>query len=181
LVIRAVGGAPVEDPPQQNLGGFALHATAGGLSPADDTTQIISGLSDPARHDLTHTEGGNDRREWNATWTAPRPASGEVRFYLSVNTVNGDGSSLGDAWAKAEFSSKPAGGGGGPPAPGLGPLPVHPGLGAALMFGGVSLLLSVYALTLPLRETSPHKEVDVSRVRVDVTRPGRKSYDSSEK
>lgn len=46
----------------------------------------------------THTESGNQYRNWNLTWTAPGDNTTTVDFVLHGNAVNGNGNSDGDMW-----------------------------------------------------------------------------------
>jgi hypothetical protein len=55
---------------------------------------------------LTHTEAGSNPtdRSWTIVWTAPSTGSGDVTFWLTGNSVNGDGAPTGDAWNRLSFS-----------------------------------------------------------------------------
>ncbi|HLF05651.1 MAG TPA: choice-of-anchor V domain-containing protein [Thermoplasmata archaeon] len=103
LTVKAEGGVPITG--QKNLGGFALSATLGELSPKDDTTQILKEAGS-GRSDIVHTAKGNDQRTWTVDWKAPAEDT-EVIFYLAVNTVNGDENAgqgtTGDKWNTAVY------------------------------------------------------------------------------
>lgn len=104
LVVKAEGGVPAAG--QANLGGFALTATLGEFTPADDTTQILEAAG--GRKDIVHTDKGNDQRNWTVKWKAPAEDT-EIVFYLAVNTVNGnagspEGGTTGDKWNTATFT-----------------------------------------------------------------------------
>ena len=76
----------------ENQGGFNLKVEGGILSSHDESVHIIDG-------EATHTEEGNDQREWSVTWTAPSRGTQKINWRVYVNTVNGDGTSdAGDSW-----------------------------------------------------------------------------------
>ena len=78
----------------ENYGGFNLVASAGTLSPFDNTSQLMDG-------EMTHTEFGNDQRTWQVNWTAPEDNTADITFTAHGNAVNGDGSaSSDDQWNK---------------------------------------------------------------------------------
>lgn len=82
----------------ENHGGFNLAASRGTFTPLDDAVQI----SDNA---ATHTESGNDQREWQVEWTAPSSDKVSVQFTLLVNSVNGDGLATSeDLWNQVELT-----------------------------------------------------------------------------
>lgn len=96
LTVRIDGGPPVL-PVAQNQGGFALELTSGALRAIDDTVQAENATA-------THTEAGNDQRQWQVEWLAPLEGV-DVDWFLSVNAVNGNGiPDPGDQWAHAEES-----------------------------------------------------------------------------
>ena len=81
-----------------NHGGFNLIVSAGELSSLDNTTQIIDG-------EATHTTFGNNQRIWHIKWAAPSNNHQDVTFTAHGNSVNGDGSNLGDEWNKVVIIS----------------------------------------------------------------------------
>ncbi len=98
LTITIVGGPEAHSGGNNSLGGFNIIATGGTFSSVDEKTSALS-------KEMTHTELGNDQREWNATWTAP-PGSNAIHFTLHGNSVNGDGNNTNeDMWNKAEYTS----------------------------------------------------------------------------
>lgn len=106
----SVADAPPILPAAQNAGGFALEASAGSMAAVDDAAQAADASA-------THTEAGNDQREWQVEWLAPPQPAGEVTFYLSANAVDGNGAAdPGDQWASAMFML-PAGQAPPPPPP----------------------------------------------------------------
>ncbi|HIA25362.1 MAG: hypothetical protein CXX81_28800 [Methanobacteriota archaeon] len=87
-----ITGGPSQGP--ENYGGFNLVASAGTLSPFDNTSQLMDG-------EMTHTEFGNDQRTWQVNWTAPEDNTADITFTAHGNAVNGDGSaSSDDQWNK---------------------------------------------------------------------------------
>ena len=83
-----------------NMGGFRLIASAGTFGPGENFTDLVQVLEGGA----THTELGNDVRDWNVTWTAPDSEGQIVDFTLHGNAVNGNAvgegnGNTGDAWA----------------------------------------------------------------------------------
>jgi len=101
LTLTITGGP---DMAGANAGGFNFRANGGTLVPTDDSTQIENG-------ELTHTESGNDVREWAFDWTAPQV--GSVTFSGFVNSVDGDGGSgSDDLWNSFSITTQ------GPPAKG---------------------------------------------------------------
>jgi hypothetical protein len=96
LTVTITGG-PTANASGNAQGGFNLVASAGTLSSAGTDTQIMSG-------EATHTEDGNDQRSWTVTWTAP--ASSDVTFTATGNSVDGDGSaSSTDLWNQDDATS----------------------------------------------------------------------------
>ena len=72
-----------EGPVPGSEGGLSVDVTKGSLSSADP---LVAANGNHA----THT--GPDERSWPLLWTAPPEDSGNVRFTVYVNLVNGDGS-----------------------------------------------------------------------------------------
>jgi len=85
-----------------NQGGFFIQANYGTLESIDDNTW----MPDPANEThLTHTEDGNNYREWSFNWTAPESDAKVVKFTVYGNSVNGMDGNIGDYWNKGVFSS----------------------------------------------------------------------------
>lgn len=106
LTITITGGPEAGG---ENHGGFNLDASAGTLSPFDNTSQLMDG-------EMTHTAFGNDQRSWQVNWTAPEDNTTDITFTAHGNAVNGDGSaSSDDQWNKVVVTlagvDPPAGGG----------------------------------------------------------------------
>ena len=81
--------------------GFAMRVTAGSLS--GDGLQNWQGDVTS----LTHTEATADeaQREWVFEWTAPDEGAGEVSFWITGNSVNGDQvPGVEDRWNQLQFS-----------------------------------------------------------------------------
>ena len=84
LQIITTGGAEsIEN--HTNYGGFNLWISHGILSNLSDEVQVYSD------NEVSHTEAGNDQRDWTVNWTAPADNSTRIQYRLHVNTVNGDG------------------------------------------------------------------------------------------
>ena len=85
LTVRIEGGPEVTEN-SSNQGGFNLRADAGFLANevGDDTVRIEEG-------EATHTDVGNNQREWTVLWTAPSTEHIRVTFTLFANSVDGDG------------------------------------------------------------------------------------------
>jgi len=95
LTITIEGGPEVGG---ENAGGFNLAVDAGTLVAVDDFVQILS------TQDATHTDAGNDLRNWSLQWIAPTDDGQSVTFTVLGNAVDGDGSSTGDAWNRASVT-----------------------------------------------------------------------------
>ncbi|MFQ6128494.1 MAG: choice-of-anchor V domain-containing protein [Thermoplasmata archaeon] len=78
-------------------GGFNLNVSAGTLSVPPGPVYVQVNLQG---NQSTHTTDGNDQRMWEIDWLAPDPGTGDVIFTVSGNSVDGDGTMLGDAWAQ---------------------------------------------------------------------------------
>jgi len=91
LTITITGGPEASG---ENHGGFNLDASAGTLTPFDNTSHLMDG-------EMTHTEFGNDQRTWQVNWTAPADNTTDITFTAHGNAVNGDGSANSDdKWNK---------------------------------------------------------------------------------
>lgn len=126
-------------PVGMNAGGFAIDFSAGLPKPVDDRTQVVGTAS------LTHTEKGNDVREWRFQWVAPTNAT-NATLQVAVNAVNGDDlANPLDQWNKKVFSfgAHPAEPATGSPTASPTPTKGSPGLGVALVLAvGASIAFS---------------------------------------
>ena len=86
-----------------NQGGFFITVSQGTLTSLDDNVWKPEGKTH-----LTHTEDGNNFREWTFNWTAPESDSVVAEFIVYGNSVNGNadgsGGSSGDSWNQASFA-----------------------------------------------------------------------------
>lgn len=103
LTLKIVGAAAPLPVVGANMGGLAVKASAGELILLDSarTKLLEDGM-------LTHTEAGNDQREWGFRWKAPANASGNVTFSFAGNGVNGNRMADGDQWNKGTRQIAPA-------------------------------------------------------------------------
>ena len=80
-------------------GGFSLRVNSGTLESSGNDTQLWDDGT------VSHTESGNDQREWTVGWIASDDDSKTVTFTAYGNSVNGDsGNGLGnsgDYWNSA--------------------------------------------------------------------------------
>ena len=110
LTLNISGGPPEAE---WNKGGFFIQASHGTLHSIDDNTWKPEGQTH-----LTHTEVGNNYREWSFNWTAPESDSYVAKFSVWANSVNGNAKNMaehgensdgmgssGDFWNDAEFIS----------------------------------------------------------------------------
>jgi len=79
--------SPVEEDAVQ--GGFRIIISDGEI--VGDGWQLLD-------NGYTHTSEINDRRVWNAAWTAPEETDQLATFIIHGNAVNGDNSPNGDEW-----------------------------------------------------------------------------------
>ena len=79
------------------IGGFRMLVSHGEL--VFDNPAISQFIEDG----WTHTENGNQFREWNFTWTSPMDNTSYVEFKIYGNAVNGNGNSYGDEWNSLEL------------------------------------------------------------------------------
>jgi hypothetical protein len=70
----------------KSQGGFYLEATAGSFS----VPLAMDGLVQVRGLQVTHTQNGSLRRDWQVLWTAPATPDQVITFYAFVNTVNGN-------------------------------------------------------------------------------------------
>lgn len=56
----------------------------------------INGIGIPSRKYLTHTQQGNQQKEWQMKWKAPNQNKGIITFYASCIAANNDGTNQGD-------------------------------------------------------------------------------------
>jgi hypothetical protein len=92
LVITVAGGPPYDELATAS-GGFMVSCTNGSfvVPEGSDQVQVFnSGQS------ASHTLAGNKVRQWRLLWRAPGEGVGDAVFYLSANSVNGDGVETGE-------------------------------------------------------------------------------------
>jgi hypothetical protein len=92
LIVSVAGGPPVTEG-LVALGGFMVTCTNGtfAVPEGSDMVQVFNG-----DRTASHTLAGNKYRQWRLLWRAPREGTGDAVFYMSVNSVNGDGVETGD-------------------------------------------------------------------------------------
>jgi len=95
LVVSVSGGPDPYSSGTNAQGGFNLVASGGEFRSIDLNT-TSHGM------EATHSELGNDQREWTIIWVAPDD-SDEILFKLHGNSVNGDGNaSVDDRWNRVD-------------------------------------------------------------------------------
>ena len=87
LAASFTGGPSGQDTDPSNLGGFNLRASAGTLSPVDETTTQTY----QETGDLTHSFTGNDQTAREANRTAPTETDLTADIRTFTNSVNGGG------------------------------------------------------------------------------------------
>jgi len=160
LTITVAGGPPLVEG-MASAGGFILTVTNGTLSvpTGSDLVQVFNNeLS------ATHTLAGNGYRQWKVVWNAPKAGTGDALFYLSANTVNGDGVETGnlDAYNQQRTVSK-----GTPPAATTGDGVSEWGVPLRAYWMGtlgfVAVLVLTWAAFYIIRGTSRHNVVHIGR------------------
>lgn len=101
LKIQLIGGPDIGG---SASAGFSMRVSDGALGPGAGYEELVQNGEDTFT--LTHTEDGNNQadRSWMITWTAPAEGAGDVTFWLAGNSVDGDGSFLGDQWNRLSFA-----------------------------------------------------------------------------
>ena len=85
----------------ESRGGFSLEVSAGKLIVKDKkNTQIADGY-------LTHTQEGNELRQWSFQWKAPTEES-DVTITVMAVAANGDYSPTGDIVGAVSYTIKPS-------------------------------------------------------------------------
>ena len=100
-IILNISGGPNDLVEGDNRGGFFVTVSDGELSPIANDTLVQKPFG--FTH-LTHTEDGNDYREWTFEWTAPGKDDISVQFVAYGNSVNGADSQKNDYWNKQTIS-----------------------------------------------------------------------------
>jgi hypothetical protein len=92
LIITVAGGPPL-DVNATATGGFMVTSTNGSFAVPEgsDMVQVFNN-----GQSASHTLAGNKVRQWRLVWRAPSEGTGEAIFYLSANSVNGDGVETGE-------------------------------------------------------------------------------------
>jgi len=101
--VQVVGGPSVSG---SNSAGFAIRVSAGVLAGGEGYDSKVQNWNEDAAT-LTHTSGGGneDSRSWLVSWTAPVEGTGHVSFWITGNSVNGDGlNGDDDMWNQLTFS-----------------------------------------------------------------------------
>jgi len=101
LIVEIIGGPEIDGTASA---GFSLRVSEGALSAGAGYEDMVQNGDEATT--LTHTEAGSNPtdRSWTIVWTAPSTGSGDVTFWLAGNSVDGDGTSVGDAWNRLSFS-----------------------------------------------------------------------------
>ena len=92
LLVTVAGGPPVDELGTA-AGGFMVSCTNGSLAVPEGSDQVQvfnNGQS------ASHTLAGNKDRQWRLVWRAPKAGTGDAIFYISANSVNGDGVETGE-------------------------------------------------------------------------------------
>ncbi len=97
LRIVLTGGPTAGSGGNNAEGGFNLNVSAGTLAPPGGPPRVQVNVWG---NQSTHTTQGNDQREWDVEWTAPGVGTGDVNFTVTALAADGDGSNVGDAWAR---------------------------------------------------------------------------------
>ncbi|MEW5761570.1 MAG: choice-of-anchor V domain-containing protein [Candidatus Thermoplasmatota archaeon] len=83
--------------PPQGRGGFDLSVDKGKFVNVSEDAKIFYD------NEVLHISPFNNT--WTVDWLAPQEKSGKVYFYISGNSVNGDGDMTGDKWNSAIYYS----------------------------------------------------------------------------
>jgi hypothetical protein len=92
LIITVAGGPPYNELAVAS-GGFMISCTNGSFAVPEGSDQVQvfnNGQS------ASHTLAGDKVRQWRLLWRAPGEDVGDAVFYLSANSVNGDGVETGE-------------------------------------------------------------------------------------
>lgn len=99
LRLQLIGG------PETDIGsttaGFSMRVSAGSLTESDLTQNWEGDVQT-----LTHNTDGarTDDRMWEISWIAPDNGTGDVDFWITGNSVDGDGLNIGeDSWNQLFF------------------------------------------------------------------------------
>jgi hypothetical protein len=92
LIITVAGGPPLSET-MVAAGGFMVSCTNGSFAVPEGSDQVQVFNGDKT---ASHTLAGNKVRQWHLLWRAPKEGAGDAVFYMSVNSVNGDGVETGD-------------------------------------------------------------------------------------
>ncbi len=101
--IQLIGGPSAGG---SNTGGFSMRASAGEMTGGEGYEDKTQNWNDDSLT-MTHTGSGNneDDRSWLISWTAPEAGAGNVFFWITGNSVNGDGApGPDDNWNLLTFS-----------------------------------------------------------------------------
>ena len=118
LRLQLIGGPDADS--GSTTAGFSMRVSAGSLAESDFTQNWEGDIQT-----LTHNDDGarTDDRMWTISWIAPDAGTGEVDFWITGNSVDGDGMNIGDdSWNQLFFF--------------LGESDVDSGLGTRTIFAG---------------------------------------------
>tara|TARA_Y100000588_G_scaffold164848_1_gene178918 strand:- start:124 stop:948 length:825 start_codon:yes stop_codon:yes gene_type:complete len=102
LTIQLIGGPEITS--GSNTGGFSMLVSAGTLEAGTGYESLVD--NDGSEQTITHTSSGAkvSDRIWQVVWTAPSTGNGEVSFWLSGNSVDGNGAPMApDAYNRLSF------------------------------------------------------------------------------
>lgn len=84
----------------------ASSASIGSFTATDATTEVnTSGTREYISHSAVGTSAPLSTKTWTFDWTTPTSFTGNVSFYVVVNSTNGDGTNSGDRVYAKVFSS----------------------------------------------------------------------------
>ncbi len=99
LRLQLIGGPDAKI--GSTTGGFSMRVSAGSLAESDETQNWEGDIQT-----LTHNADGarTDDRMWEISWIAPENGTGNVDFWITGNSVDGDGLNTGeDSWNQLFF------------------------------------------------------------------------------
>lgn len=104
LTIQLIGGPDIAGS-GSNSGGFSMLVSGGTLGAGVGFESLVD--NDGSEQTITHTSSGAQvlDRTWQVIWTAPATGSGEISFWISGNSVDGNGAPMApDAYNRLSFS-----------------------------------------------------------------------------
>ena len=103
FTIQLIGGPEID--PGHNTGGFSMRASSGSFSAAEGYGSLVH--NDGSPQTMTHTSEGAEvtDRMWLVTWTPPSSGTGDVKFWVAGNSVDGNGAPTApDSYNRLSFS-----------------------------------------------------------------------------